>query len=242
VSHNVKGIYQRYMGWFDGNPAHLWQHPPEQAAVRYVEAMGGSEAVLEQGRRAFVAGDYRWTAELMSHAVFADPTDKAARELEAQALEQLAFGAENATWRNIFLTGARELREGVIEGGVSPSPHMIAMLSTEQLFDVLAIRIDGQRTGELRLCFNWEFTDTGERHVLSLSNGALIHSPDRQSSEADATVVVERTALNELFAGTTPMSELAQSGRLRIEGDGSALGQLLGLLDQPDPAFAIVTP
>ncbi len=242
VSHNVKGIYQRYMGWFDGNPAHLWQHPPEQAALRYVEAMGGADAVLERGRSAFAAGDYRWAAELMSHAVFADPNDSAARELEAQALEQLAYGAENATWRNIFLTGALELREGVIEGGVSPSPHMIAMLTTEQLFDVLAIRIDGPRAGTRELRFNWEFTDTGERHVLSLSNGVLIHSPNRQDPEADATVVVERSALNELFAGLAPMAELAQAGRLRVEGNGAALGELLGLLDQPAPSFAIVTP
>ncbi|HWX45738.1 MAG TPA: alkyl sulfatase dimerization domain-containing protein [Solirubrobacteraceae bacterium] len=242
VSHNVKGIYQRYMGWFDGNPAHLWQHPPEQAASRYVEAMGGSEAVLEQGRRAFAEGDYRWVAELMAHAVFADPSDEAARELEAQALEQLAYGAENATWRNIFLTGARELREGVIAGGAAPSRHMVAMLTTEQLFDVLAIRIDGPRAGERRLRFNWVFTDTGERHVLSLSNGVLIHSPDRQDPAADATVVVERSALNELLAGLTPMPELAQAGRLRVEGDGAKLVELLGLLDEPDPSFAIVTP
>jgi alkyl sulfatase BDS1-like metallo-beta-lactamase superfamily hydrolase len=242
VSHNVKGIYQRYMGWFDGNPAHLWPHPPQQAATRYVRAMGGGEAVLEEGRRAFAEGDYRWVAELMSHAVFADPSDQRARELEAKALEQLAYGAENATWRNFFLMGARELREGVGEGGITPSKEMVALLSAEQLFDVLAIRIDGPRAGELRLSFNWVFTDTDERHVLMLSNGVLIHSADRQSSLADATVLVERSALDELFAGVTPMPELLQAGRLRVEGDAAKLGELLGLLDQPDPSFAIVTP
>jgi alkyl sulfatase BDS1-like metallo-beta-lactamase superfamily hydrolase len=242
VSHNVKGIYQRYMGWFDGNPAHLWPHPPEQAATRYVRAIGGGEAVLEEGRRAFAEGDYRWVAELMSHAVFADPSDQRARELEARALEQLAYGAENATWRNFFLMGARELREGVSEGGITPSKEMVALLSAEQLFDVLAIRIDGPRAGELRLSFNWVFTDTDERHMLMLSNGVLIHSADRQSPLADATVLVERSALNELFAGITPMPELLQAGRLRVEGDAAKLGELLGLLDQPDPSFAIVTP
>lgn len=242
VSHNVKGIYQRYMGWFDGNPAHLWPHPPEQAATRYVRAIGGGEAMLEEGRRAFAEGDYRWVAELMSHAVFADPSDQRARELEARALEQLAYGAENATWRNFFLMGARELREGVSEGGITPSREMVALLSAEQLFDVLAIRIDGPRAGELRLSFNWVFTDTDEQHVLMLSNGVLIHSADRQSPHADATVLVERSALNELFAGVTPMPELLQAGRLRVEGDAAKLGELLGLLDQPDPSFAIVTP
>jgi len=242
VSHNVKGIYQRYMGWFDGNPAHLWPHPPEQAAARYVRAIGGAEAVLEEGRRAFEEGDYRWVAELMSHAVFADPSDRAARDLEAQALEQLAYGAENPIWRNFFLSGARELREDVRERGATPPPAMIGQLTSEQLFDVLAIRVDGPRAGGLRLCFNWVFTDLGERHLLTLSNGVLIHTADREDPDADATVLVERSALNELFAGTTPMPELLQAGRLRVEGDGAKLGELLGLLDAPDPAFAIVTP
>jgi alkyl sulfatase BDS1-like metallo-beta-lactamase superfamily hydrolase len=242
VSHNVKGIYQRYMGWFDGNPAHLWSHPPEQVAARYVRAMGGAEAVLQEGHRAFAEGDYRWVAELMSHAVFADPSDTRARELEARALEQLAYGAESAPWRNFFLMGARELREGVSEGGNTPPREMVALLSTEQLFDVLAIRIDGPRAGELRMSFNWVFTDTDERHLLRLSNGVLVHTADRQDSQADATVVVERAALNELFAGITPVAELLGAGRLRVEGDGAKLGELLGLLDEPDPSFAIVTP
>jgi alkyl sulfatase BDS1-like metallo-beta-lactamase superfamily hydrolase len=242
VNHNAKGIYQRYMGWFDGNPAHLWPHPPEQAAVRYVRAMGGAEAVLREGRRAFAEGDYRWVAELMSHAVFADPDDGEARELQAQALEQLAYGAENAPWRNFFLTGARELREGVRESYNTPSREMVALLSTAQLFDVLAIRLDGPRAGELRLSFNWMFTDLDERHVLRLSNGVLIHSPNRQDPDADATVVVERSALDELFAGITPIGELLTAGRLRVEGDAAKLGELLGLLDEPDPSFAIVTP
>jgi alkyl sulfatase BDS1-like metallo-beta-lactamase superfamily hydrolase len=242
VSHNVKGIYQRYMGWFDGNPAHLWSHPPEQAATRYMRAMGGAEAVLQEGRRAFAEGDYRWVAELMSHAVFADPSNIRARELEARALEQLAYGAESAPWRNFFLTGALELREGIREGGNTPSREMVALLSTEQLFDVLAIRIDGPRAGEQRLSFNWIFTDTDERHVLRLSNGVLIHSADRQDPKANATVVVERAALNELFAGVTPVAELLGAGRLRVEGDAAKLGELLGLLDEPDPSFAIVTP
>jgi alkyl sulfatase BDS1-like metallo-beta-lactamase superfamily hydrolase len=242
VSHNVKGIYQRYMGWFDGNPAHLWPHPPEQAARRYVRAMGGTEAVLQEGRRAFAEGDYRWVVELVSHAVFDDPSNRAARELQAQAFEQLAYGAENATWRNFFLSGARELREDVRERAGTPSPALIGQLTSAQLFDVLALRLDGPRAGELALSFNWVFTDVGERHLLTLSNGVLHHSADRRDPHADATVLVERAALNELFAGLTPLLELLGAGRLRVEGDGSKLGELLGLLDAPDPSFAIVTP
>ncbi len=242
LSHNAKGVYQRYIGWFDGNPAHLWSHPPEQAATRYIERWA---APMRCWRRpaahsppVTIAG---WPS-CGNHAVFADPANLQARELEAQALEQLAYGAESAPWRAFFLMGAQELREGVREGGNTPSREMVALLSTEQLFDVLAIRIDGPRAGELRLSFNWIFTDTDEHHVLMLSNGVLIHSANRQDPQADATVLVERAALNELFAGITPVGELLGTGRLRVEGDAPKLGELLGLLDEPDPSFAIVTP
>jgi alkyl sulfatase BDS1-like metallo-beta-lactamase superfamily hydrolase len=176
------------------------------------------------------------------HNIIADPSNLQARELEARALEQLAYGAESAPWRNFFLMGARELREGVRESGNTPSKEMVALLSAEQLFDVLAIRIDGPRAEELRLSFNWIFTDTDEHHVVMLSNGALIHSANRQDPQADATVLVERAALNELFAGLTPVEELLGAGRLRVEGDAAKLGELLGLLEEPDPSFAIVTP
>jgi alkyl sulfatase BDS1-like metallo-beta-lactamase superfamily hydrolase len=178
----------------------------------------------------------------MSHAVFADPANLQARELEARALEQLAYGSESAPWRNFFLMGALELREGIRESANKPSQEMVALLSTEQLFDVLAIRIDGPRAGELQLSFNWVFTDTGEHYLLRLSNGVLSQSPERQDPQANATVVVERAALDELFAGITPVAELLGAGRLRVEGDAAKLGELLGLLDEPDPSFAIVTP
>ena len=123
VSHNVKAIYQRYMGWFDGNPAHLWEHPPVEGARRYVEFMGGAGAVLEKARESFEAGDYRWVAEVLGHVVFADPGNEEARRLQADALEQLGYGAENATWRNFFLMGAKELREGVSGTPTSTAPR-----------------------------------------------------------------------------------------------------------------------
>ena len=138
VNHNVKAVYQRYMGWYDGNPANLWKHPPEPAAARYVEFMGGADAVLEKAGQAFEQGDFRWVAEVVSHVVFADPANREARELKARAFEQLAYGAENATWRNIYLMGAKELREGVAKGGIQTvSPDMIAGLTNGQIFDCL---------------------------------------------------------------------------------------------------------
>ena len=149
VSHNVKAVYQRYMGWFDGNPAHLWEHTPVESARRYVEFMGGAEAVLERARRSFEEGDYRWVAEVVNHVVFAEPENAAARELQADALEQLGYGAENAVWRNFFLMGAQELREGNAGTPVSTSaPDILAQLTVEQLLDAMAIRLDGPRAAE----------------------------------------------------------------------------------------------
>lgn len=144
VSHNVKAIYQRYMGWFDGNPGWLWPHPPEALAPRYVDALGGIDRVLELAREAFDAGDFRWAATLLDHAVFADSEHAAARGLYADTLEQLAYGAECATWRNFFLTGAAELRDGNPgSSGQVPAPTFFAQLTPDQIFDVLAISING---------------------------------------------------------------------------------------------------
>jgi alkyl sulfatase BDS1-like metallo-beta-lactamase superfamily hydrolase len=242
VSHNVKAIYQRYMGWFDGNPAHLWEHPPIERARRYVEYMGGAAAVLERARGSFEAGDYRWVAEAVNHVVFAEPGNREARELQADALEQLGYGAENATWRNFFLMGAKELREG-IGGTPTPTapPDVVANLSVAQLLDATAIRLDGPRAWEAELRVDWVVTDPDEAHAITVRNGVLRHRPGRHE-RAEATLVVERAALDELLLKTADLAALLEGGRLRVEGEAVKLGELLGLLDEPDPRFAIVTP
>jgi alkyl sulfatase BDS1-like metallo-beta-lactamase superfamily hydrolase len=243
VSHNVKAIYQRYMGWFDGNPAHLWEHPPVETARRYVEFMGGAERVLELARRSFEDGDYRWVAEVVNHVVFAEPENEAARELQADALEQLGYGAENATWRNFYLVGTRELREGGSGTPTETRPlDILAHLSVEQILDGMKVRLDGPRAWGKRLTVGWQVTDPDERRLLTLENGVLHHRPWKEGDEAEATLVVERRALDELLAGTAELAELAESGRLRVEGDGTKLGELLGLLEEPNPGFGIVTP
>ncbi len=243
VSHNVKAIYQRYMGWFDGNPAHLWEHPPVEQARRYVEFMGGAEAVLEKARESFAAGDYRWVAEVVNHLVFAEPENETARKLQADALEQLGYGAENATWRNFFLMGAKELREGISGTPTAAAPpDIVANLSVSQLLDAMAIRLDGPRASEHHLRIDWVITNPGEEHAITVRNGVLSHRPRRHDSEAEAGLVVERRGLNELLLKVADIGELAESGRLRVEGDGAKIGELLGLLDEPDPGFAIVTP
>jgi alkyl sulfatase BDS1-like metallo-beta-lactamase superfamily hydrolase len=243
VSHNTKAIYQRYMGWFDGNPAHLWERPPVEQAQRYVEFMGGAEAVLEKARASFEAGDYRWVAEVTNHLVFAEPENREARELQAQALEQLGFGAENATWRNFFLMGAKELREGISGTPTSTAPpDVLAHLTVSQLLDAMAIRLNGPRAAEQHLRIDWQVTDPDDQHAITVRNGVLRHRTGSHEEEAEATLIVEREALNQLLLKTADIGALAESGRLRVEGDGVKLGELLGLLDEPDPGFAIVTP
>jgi linear primary-alkylsulfatase len=243
VSHNTKAIYQRYMGWFDGNPAHLWEHPPREQARRYVEFMGGVEAVLEKAQRSFEAGDYRWVAEVVNHVVFAEPENDAARGLQADALERLGHGAENATWRNFFLMGAKELRDGI--GGTPTAtapPDIVANLSVAQLLDAMAIRLDGPRAWNADLRIDWVIAAPDETHALTVRNGVLRHRPGRHEPPAGAALLVDREALDQLLLKTADVAELAASGRLRVEGDGEKIGELLGLLDEPDPGFAIVTP
>jgi alkyl sulfatase BDS1-like metallo-beta-lactamase superfamily hydrolase len=243
TSHNTKAIYQRYMGWFDGNPAHLWEHPPVAQAKRYVEFIGGAEAVLEKARASFAAGDYRWVAEVVNHLVFAEPENRAARELQAEALERLGFGAENATWRNFFLMGAKELREGISGTPTSTAPpDVLAHLTVSQLLDAMAIRLNGPRAAEQHLRIDWRVTDPDDQHAITVRNGVLRHRAGSHGEDADAALIVEREALNQLLLKTADIGELAESGRLRVEGDGVKLGELLGLLDEPDPGFAIVTP
>ena len=239
VSHNVKAVYQRYMGWFDGNPARLWQHPPEAIAPRYVEAMGGVDRVVELARAAFDDGDFRWAATLLDHAIFTDEKHAAATELYADTLEQLAYGAENATWRNFFLSGTTELRDGNFGVATSTtSPSMISQLTPEQMFDSFAISIDGPRAWDLELTIDVTFADVSANYRLTLRNGVLVYRKVAADAEtADATV----TLVNKLRLLAFAAGDTASPG-LGVTGDTDALPALLAVLDKPDPAFAIVTP
>jgi alkyl sulfatase BDS1-like metallo-beta-lactamase superfamily hydrolase len=243
LSHNVKAVAQRYLGWFDGNPATLWPHPPVEAARRYVALAGGEQALLDQARAAYERGDHRWVAELAGHAVFANPGNRDARELQALAFEQLAYGAENATWRNFFLMGALELREGVAGTATSTAPaDFVRNLSTAQLFDALAIRLDGPRAGDSRVVLRWSFSDRGELHEMVLGRGVITHRLGTREPACDATLTLDRPTLDALLTGALDAGAALAAQRLTVDGDASKLGLLLGLLDAPDPAFPIVTP
>ncbi|MET7665793.1 alkyl sulfatase dimerization domain-containing protein [Streptomyces sp. NPDC005463] len=242
VSHNLKAIYQRYMGWFDGNPAHLWQHPPLEAGRRYVEFMGGADAVVDKARGSFEAGDYRWAAEVLNHVVFAQPDHAAGRELLADTYEQLGYGAENGTWRNFYLSGATELRQGQFgTPTVTAAPDIIAHLTPTMLFDAIAIQIDGPRAWEERLSIDIHLTDVDENYRLRLNNGVLSYTAASQSSAADATLTTTVRALSALAVeGLTPQG-LERAG-VQVEGDASVLGRLAAVLDPGDQNFPIVTP
>jgi alkyl sulfatase BDS1-like metallo-beta-lactamase superfamily hydrolase len=236
VSHNVKAVYQRYMGWFDGNPTSLWQHPPQAAATRYVDVIGGPQAVLEKARSYAETGDLRFAAELLKHAVFADPEDAAAREALAEVYQRLGYGCENATWRSFYLSGALELREGVKPPTLGDlGAGMAGALTVEQLFDAIAIRVDGPRAAGQTLAIDWRFTDIGSTIRLVLSNGALIPTANPKAGGADLTLSLSKAQLLGVLAGR---------GLDGIEhtGDPSALARLVAVLDTPDPAFPIVTP
>ena len=239
VSHNVKAIYQRYMGWFDGNPARLWPHPPEALATRYVSALGGIERVVQLARDAFEEGDYRWAATLLDHAVFADSSPAGARKLYAETLQQLAYGAENATWRNFYLSGAVELHDGNFgTAGQVTSLSLLSQLTPEQIFDGLAVTVDGPRAWDLDLALDIVFADLATNYRLTLRNGVLVHrNVSADPVSADATVHL--TGKVRLLAAA--MGDLDSPG-LTVSGDPGAVQALLGVLDRPDPAFNIVTP
>lgn len=239
VSHNVKAVYQRYMGWFDGNPGRLWQHPPAAAAPRYVAAMGGIDRVVELAQAAFDEGDFRWAVTLLDHAIFTDEHHAAARALYADTLEQMAYGAENAVWRNFFLSGATELRVGNFGTPTqASSPTLLAQLSPEQMFDTFAININGPRAWDLNLAIDVTFQDVATNYRLTLRNGVLVYrNVAGDPSTAQATVTLaNKLRLLAFAAGDT------SSPGVEVTGDATALPTLLGAIDRPDPAFNIITP
>ncbi|KSZ57666.1 alkyl sulfatase [Rhodococcus pyridinivorans KG-16] len=244
VSHNVKAIYQRYMGWFDGNPSHLWEHPPVESAKRHIEFMGGADQVLEKARQSFEDGDFRWVAQVLNYVIFADPDNAQAKALQADTFEQLGFGSENGTWRNFFLMGAYELRHGAIGTPTAPTaPDIVGALTVDQIFDALALRVDGPRAWSTMLTIDWNFTDENIVHRTQLRNGLLVHFDSDGSLPApDTTVTLTRSLLIAvLLGGADPVSFVAD-GSITVDGVDGALSTLVSVLDEPDPDFAIVTP
>jgi alkyl sulfatase BDS1-like metallo-beta-lactamase superfamily hydrolase len=243
MSHNAKAVYQRYMGWYDANPAHLHPLPPEPAARKYVAAMGGADAVISLATKAEGEGDLRWAATLLDHVVFSDEHNLAAKEKLAGIYRQLGYQSEAGTWRNIYLTGAQELEHGIIK--LPPSAMNVGILAattTAMLLDFAAVRVNPEKASAALFAINLELTDRKETILITVRNGVLIHEHGVSDPAAGVSLRMKRPQLlMTLFAGQ-PFAPLVQSGDITVDGDIGLYAALIDLIEPVNANFAIVTP
>ena len=243
ISHNVKAVYQRYLGYFDGNPAHLHPLPPESAGAKYVELMGGAESVISKAQDLFASGEYRFAAEVLNHLIFSDPENARARGLQADTFEQLGYQAESAVWRNFYLQGARELRNGILAlGGVRLSnPDVAKAMTLEMLLDLVGIRLDAARLGLRSAVVSFELTDREDSRTLWFQNRAVHH---RAGVHADAEIRVTgpHAAIAALCTGESGVDALADEGQVSIDGDTGLLADLWANMDTFDLGWGVATP
>jgi len=246
--HNSKAVYQRYLSWYDGNPANLNKLPPVDAGKRYVALAGGADKVIAAGREALANGDYRWGAELVNPLVFADPTNTEARALQADLLEQLGYQSESSTFRNAYLTGAQELRHGTPQLPSSPARArgILVAMTVEQIFDTISVRLKSEEVGGLSLKLNWTFPDMAgtadEKWVLALSHRTLYGVQGRHDTEAVASISINRSLLIDILTQQTTFVDQITAGNITLDGDGAALLNIFGNIDTNAPGFAIVEP
>lgn len=242
VKHNAKAVYVKYLGYFDGNPANLDQHPPRARAQRYVEAMGGAEAIMSRCQKDFEAGDYRWVAEVLNHLVTTDVDHLPARALLADTFEQMGYQAESGPWRNFYLCGAFELRTGLPKGSrYGPSSGMAEGMPLSNLFEAMGVRLNGPRAAEHQISINICLSE-GPNILLEIENGVLHAHFDRISSTAPLTIDATEAAFKQLFLGLREPLELLQSGAVTLTGDIEILMTFRGLFDQFERRFPMVTP
>ncbi len=243
VNHNAKAVYVKYLGHFDGNPATLHPHPPVAAGARYVKFMGGAENLLKQARASFDEGDYRWVAEVVNHLVMSDPDNGEARALLADALEQLGYQAESGPWRNFYLCGAKELRHGVPDGSEARvSEGIAAGMPLDNIFQAMAVRLNGPKAEGKSYAFNLAFGDIGETWALTLENSVLHHYPKKPAAKPTATLKLTSVDFKRLMLQVTDAGTLMNEGKLEFEGDAAAFADLAGLFDRFNPRWPIVTP
>ena len=244
LNHNVKATYVLHLGWFIGNPATLWELPPEEEAKRFVDMMGGADAVLKKAKEYYDKGDFRWVAKVVNNVVFADPNNQAAKNMQADALEQLGYQAESGPWRNFYLTGAQELRNGVqkLPTPDTASPDTVKAMDLDLFFDYLAMRLKGPEVDGKHITLNLDFTDLKQKYTLEMVNGVLNHTEGMQSKDADATITLTRDTLNNLMLKQTTLKDAKGSGAIKVEGNEGKLEELMSYMDNFDFWFNIVTP
>ncbi len=240
-SHNSKAIYQYYLGWYDAVPANLNPHPPVVRAAKLVAAMGGAGKVLTEAKKAIAAGDYRWSSDLLNSLVFADPKNAEGRSLLADSYEQQGYQAESAIWRNMFLSAARDLREGVKASITSQSIDMISAIPTGLLLDSVATRLDPEKIGDRSLAINFVFSDRQEKAKISVGNAVMFSEMDASHAAPAATVSGPRQLFLALLFLKLPLAQLEGAG-LRVEGDRTVVEALQAALDPMPGPFNIAEP
>ena len=242
LKHNARAVYQRYMGFYDANPSTLDQLPPEDAARKYVEYMGGAGAILQKAKSDFGKGEYRWVAEALKHVVFADPENKVAKELLADTYEQMGYQAESGPWRSIYLQGALELRRGVPNAGEieTAGPDTVRAMPPEMTFDYLAVQLNADKAAGKKLSLTMAFSDLGESYALFVENCVLNYS--RKPATTDARLTLTKATLDRLQSGQMSVEQALTSGDIRIDGRRKAVSEFAGLFEKPPFWFAIVTP
>lgn len=244
VSHDAKAQYQLYFGWFSGNPSELHELPPAEEGAKFVEYAGGAEAVIEKARADYDAGEYRWVATALNHLVFAQPDNQEARDLLADALTQMGYQAESGPWRNFYLSGAKELRDGVVEAATpsTGSADMVRALPLDIYLDYLAVRLNHPEAAGSDIALNFVMPDVSEEFEVTVTNGVMNYTIGSQEDEADATVTLDRAVLDDINLGQTTMMDAIADGSVTVDGDQAKVDEFLGLLDTFEFWFNIVTP
>ena len=243
VSHNSKAVYQRVLGWYDGNPANLNPLPPVEGGKKTVEYMGGAQAILSRARKDFADGQYRWVAQVLNQLVFAEPYNKEARELEADALEQLGYQSESATWRNAYLEATQELRGKLPGAGHwQINNDLVRSMPLDAYFDFMGVRLNGPKAEGKKMVINWRFSYTKQNYVLNLENSALTYLSNRISDHADATITMDRPTLDAISLQQTTFRNAVMEGKISIDGEIQKLIEFNGLFDHFVPDFPVVTP
>jgi alkyl sulfatase BDS1-like metallo-beta-lactamase superfamily hydrolase len=243
LRHNVRAVYQFYLGHYDGNPANLNKLPPQESAKRYLELIGGVGKAVAAAQTAYDKGEYRWAAELLNQAVFGDPSSKAAKELLAKTYDQLGYQSEAATWRNSYLTAAMELRQGPPSQGLDKSYWVEALVHTpmERFLEAMAGGLDGPAAEGKDLKVNLVLTDTKESYVLWIENAVLHFKSAPTDSSANATLTLTKPIFVKMIAGTAGVKDTLMSDDLKIGGSKIDLVRFFSLLEKAPGTFAIVT-
>ncbi|WP_250530158.1 alkyl sulfatase dimerization domain-containing protein [Caballeronia sp. ATUFL_F1_KS4A] len=244
VVHDAKAVYQRYMGWYSGNPADLHPLPPVDTAKRTMDFMGGVPAVMKKAQDAYSKGDYRWVAQVMNMAVYAEPDNQDAKNLEADALEQLGYQSEAGPWRDVYLMGAYELRNGIpkVPAVQTASPDTIRAMTPEMALEFLSMHIDGAKADGKKISVNWIFPDIKKQYSVRLENSVLVYNEGKQMQNADVTLTLPKSSLDNIMLHQTNLDKEVEAGRAKVDGDRGKISELLSLTDTFNPLFPIVTP